>query len=244
MHAVARRNARAGFSLIEMSVTLLIIALAVASIVAGAHLLENAKIGKIVSGLNFYKQAVVNFKTKYAALPGDMPGAKQFWNTEGGDGDNRIDDKANPSCLTECLRAWEHLAKANMANGSFTGVPAPDTASGYKIGANVPETEAKGAFFFLEFAELYGHSGNVLQLSGGETAGPDEGALTPERARIIDKKVDDGNPSSGGVYAARSPAAKEKPGCVTGDYSAVTTADYDMTDTAASCRLGVWLTSE
>jgi hypothetical protein len=238
----------AGFSLVEMSVTLLITALVIASIMGGAHLMEAARINKIVTQLSFYKQAFTDFHAKYAAFPGDMPNASEFWNDGtgaiDGDGNNRIDDHDNPVCKTECLRAWQHLGKSGMVNGSYTGVVSPSTSSGYAINGNVPESVIKSAFFFAEYGKLYGRTGNFLQISSGEETGPDEGALPPETARIIDKKTDDADPSAGGVFAARGVSKKAEAVCVTADYETATSAEYDLSNDAETCRVVLWLNAE
>lgn len=239
------RRAREGFSLVEMSITLLITALALASIIGGAHLMEVARINKIAGKLSFYKQATTDFQAKYAAYPGDMPNADEFWSgVDAGDGNNRVDDTVNLTCQTECLAAWEHLGKANMVNSLYTGAVG-GTPSGYEVGANVPESSVKSAFFFLKFAELYGESGNIIQLSTGESDGPDEGAVSAETARNIDKKYDDASPSGGGFLAARPASRKDEADvCVNADYSTATSADYVLSDTSSSCRIIVRINAE
>lgn len=231
-----------------MSITLLITALALAAIAGGAHLMEAARINKLISSLGFYKQATEDFRKKYKFFPGDLPNAYDYWEADGadanGDGNNRIDDKDNVSCRTECLRAWRHLAKANMVNGLYSGVVSANTASGYEINENVPESALKSAFYFIEYGQMYGRSGNFLQLSGKEDAGPNEGAVLPETARIIDKKTDDADPAGGSVYAARGEAAASEAVCVSADYHSATTAEYTLSDDTESCRSVMWLNAE
>lgn len=241
-----RYSLRTGFSLVEMSITLLIIALALASIIGGAHLLEVANINRVAGKLSFFKQSVTDFREKYSSYPGDMPNADEFWSdVSPGNGNNRIDDNVNPVCTTECLGAWQHLGKANMVNSAFTGVASAVTPSGYEINVNVPDSNIKAAFYFVEYAELYGTKGNIVQLSGNEDSGPDEGMIRPETARNLDKKYDDSNPAEGGFISARSDSQKTDDGiCVNGDYSVDTVADYVLADTTPSCRIMVRINAE
>ena len=65
-------NNTLAFSLIELSIVLIIIGLLVAGITGGASLIESAKIHTFYNSFNQYKQAVYAFYTKYDRLPGDF----------------------------------------------------------------------------------------------------------------------------------------------------------------------------
>ena len=60
------------FSLIELSIVLIIIGLLVAGITGGASLIESAKIRNFINEVNSWKQALYTFKVKYDRLPGDL----------------------------------------------------------------------------------------------------------------------------------------------------------------------------
>ena len=60
------------FSLIELSIVLIIIGLLVAGITGGASLIESAKIQSVINELRSYKQAVYTFKSIKNRLPGDF----------------------------------------------------------------------------------------------------------------------------------------------------------------------------
>ncbi len=60
------------FSLIELSIVLIIIGLLVSGIVGGASLIESAKMHAFYNSFNQYKQAVYAFYTRYDRLPGDF----------------------------------------------------------------------------------------------------------------------------------------------------------------------------
>ena len=63
------------FSLIELSIVLIIIGLLVAGVTGGASLIESAKIQSLINELTTYKQAVYTFKSLKYRLPGDFNGS-------------------------------------------------------------------------------------------------------------------------------------------------------------------------
>src|SRR4051812_24230032 len=72
-----------GFTLVELSIVIVIIGLIVAGITAGNSLIKQAKIRQSITQLTSYKTAINTFKLTYNYLPGDMPTAYNFWGTPG-----------------------------------------------------------------------------------------------------------------------------------------------------------------
>ena len=70
--AVNSKNNILAFSLIELSIVLIIIGLLVAGITGGASLIESAKIKAFYDSLNQYKQALYIFYNIHDRLPGDF----------------------------------------------------------------------------------------------------------------------------------------------------------------------------
>lgn len=62
-----------GFTLIEISIVLVVIGLIVGGVLVGQDLINAAKIRAAVSQIEQYKTAVNTFKLKYGNLPGDIP---------------------------------------------------------------------------------------------------------------------------------------------------------------------------
>ncbi|MEZ5690567.1 MAG: prepilin-type N-terminal cleavage/methylation domain-containing protein [Rickettsiales bacterium] len=70
------KHDRHGFSLIEMSIVLAVIALIVGGVLVGKTLIDSSRINAQIAQIEKYKSAVNLFKTKYNYMPGDMPDPK------------------------------------------------------------------------------------------------------------------------------------------------------------------------
>lgn len=233
-----------GFSLVELSIVMLIAGLLVAGITSGAHLMQAAKLNKIISEITGYVTATNNFKDKYRAWPGDMPNATSYWGTysagppitgaTNGNGDEKI---------TEDFQAWRQMALAGMISGSYTGVTAGATS--YQAGVNMPASSIEGAYYQLyHWGPYFGTTGLFLALEKFAANDAGGGALTPSDTHIIDVKIDNGIASTGNVYGHRGSDYIGASGkCVDADFSAAS-ANYILTDTATSCRLFYWITKQ
>lgn len=241
-------NKNLGFSLVELSVTLVIAGIIMAAITSGMHLLQTAKLNKLVSEISGYVTAVNNFKDKYKAWPGDIPNATSYWGTyaagppisgtTSGNGDEQIS-----SNTTESIYAWRQMSLSGMIAGNYSG--ADQGTPDHVANINVPTSIAaqSGSIYFLAyFSNVFASSGNVLQLSSVLAANSPHGEiLTPADARIIDTKIDDGVASTGSIYTIRGDTYIATAGrCVDAAYS-TTSANYILTDNTISCRVAYWL---
>ena len=68
-----KRQERAGFTLIELSIVLVIIGLIVAGVLTGRDLIEAATIRSQINQIDKYQVAMETFRLKYGYLPGDIP---------------------------------------------------------------------------------------------------------------------------------------------------------------------------
>ena len=64
---------RSGFTLVELSLVLVIIGLVAGGVLVGRDLIAAATIRSTISQIEKYKTAVNTFRTKYNYLPGDIP---------------------------------------------------------------------------------------------------------------------------------------------------------------------------
>ena len=156
-----------GFTLLELSIVLVIIGLIIGGITVGADMIRSAELNTIVTDLNKYQTTVNTFKLKYNALPGDMKNATAYWGnadtgatggecadplddagtgtqTCNGDGNGKIVGTA--ANYTESFRFWQHLTNAELVSGSFTGVSATNNdPDGQTAGENSPEGRISGS---------------------------------------------------------------------------------------------------
>jgi len=167
-------NGQRGFTLLEMSIVLVIIAAVVAGLVVAQALIRSSQLQSVVSEVTTYTQAINNFRDKYSALPGDFAGAEVIWGTDdrggscptitysttpytktcNGNGDGRITTNTiTTAAQYEQFRAWQHLANAGMISGSFSGMQGSaitDAKSQYAlIGTNVPASKLPGAGYAI-----------------------------------------------------------------------------------------------
>lgn len=219
-----KKHHSSGFTLIELSIVLAIIALIAGGIVVARSMMRSAEIRSISTEMQGYITAMSQFQDKYYALPGDYAGASALWSsTTNGNGNGRITDQTISTTtvgneLREQFRAWQHLSLAGMVEGNFTGTSSDgETNQMRSAGVNVPRSEALGAGWAVVTIRI--DSGGVLDMPyitgdvppntvlwfGGNsvaafsTRNYMQPVLTAEEAYRIDLKLDDGEPRTGKV---------------------------------------------
>lgn len=128
------------FSLVELSIVLVILGLLVGGILAGKSLVKASELRKVINDLHDYRTAMYSFRDKYFYWPGDMPNATSFWGSSvyNGNGNAIIEDaNASANAQGENLGAWQHLQAAGLIKGAFTGANASATPR-LRPGVNMP----------------------------------------------------------------------------------------------------------
>lgn len=224
--ALSVYKANRGFSLVELSIVLVILGLLVGGVLSGQSLIRAAELRAVTTERDRYATAVGTFRDKYFALPGDFPMATQFWGDQAtgtaacadaavpdgtpgtcnGDGNGNIG--SNGAANTEALRAWQHLQLAGLIEGTYTGftngAPTPAVP-----GTNVPRSKlgrAGWGLFYRGFtgSQIWQQSGNFLQIGTSDVNGLFIGTMNPSEAWNIDTKVDDGIPVTGSLLGTAS----------------------------------------
>ena len=198
------RSMNRGFTLVELSIVLVIIGLLLGGIMAGKSLIHNAKLRGIASSFLSFDAAVHNFRDQYNYLPGDMPTATKYWSTAyNGPGAGTFGN------YSVGAYSWQHLGLAGLIAGTF-----PGTQAGAAQGMCVGDTECPSAtietLVYLPVVTIdatppytiAGKSGILLYDGGNVDYGT--GGLIPADAANLDLKLDDGFPGTGKVFGIGS----------------------------------------
>lgn len=235
-----------GFTLIELSIVLVIIGLIVGGVLVGQDLIKAAEIRATVSQLEKYAAAVNTFRGKYNGLPGDLTNGATFGlvstTATTGIGNGLIESNGSAglgrSYCGETQIFWRHMAQANLISESITEPSGAGTAATYEcLGYTVNDSTiplAKMGKGNRLFAVSTGGL-NYFMMAGAATVantgipGTIASTLTPIEAFQIDGKLDDGLPTTGLVASS----ALMDPSTIQGGAGTATTACYDTTTATA-----------
>jgi prepilin-type N-terminal cleavage/methylation domain-containing protein len=215
-----------GFSLVELSIVLVILGLLVGGILAGQSLIRAAEMRSVSTDYQRYTASAQTFRDKYFAIPGDMPNATAFWGdratgtaacpdatipngspgTCNGTG-NAIIDAGN-----EWWLFWQHLQMSGLIEGTYTGVVGSGGGQHHEIGVNCPKGKMPNSGWAVAYVASGGPGdgatfalidyGNYLMIgSASSNDRPFNRLMRPEEAWNIDTKLDDGRPAYGTVIA-------------------------------------------
>ncbi|PZP85010.1 MAG: hypothetical protein DI582_07160 [Azospirillum brasilense] len=253
---------RRGFSLVELSIVLVILGLLTGGILGGQALIRAAELRAVTTERDRYVTAMSTFRDKYFALPGDFTMATKFWGDQAsgtaacadaavadgtpgtcnGDGNGNVgtSGSGNP----EALRAWQHLQMAGLVEGTYTGYTNGGSTP-VVPSINAPKSKLGQAGWGIYYRGgtnnwVWQQSGNFLQVGASDVNGLFGGTLNPTDAWNIDTKTDDGIPVTGSLLAA----APTTQACVTPAPAAGAYTDlpanrtYDLTQTSTTlCAL-------
>lgn len=154
---------RHAFSLVELSIVLVILGLLTGGILAGQSLIRASELRAVNTEYQRYTAAIASFRDKYFATPGDMTNAVSFWAASAtcpgvaataaagvcnGNGDGQVTALATGTCNgsncgNELFGFWEQLAYAGLIEGSYSGNPnsATATATVSSYGTNSPRSK-------------------------------------------------------------------------------------------------------
>jgi prepilin-type N-terminal cleavage/methylation domain-containing protein len=248
-----------GFSLVELSIVLVILGLLVGGVLTGQSLIRAAELRSISTEVSKYKTAVLSFRDKYLQLPGDMTNATAFWGEAGGGGtgsacrDAETNDKRtcngdgngliDPNPGWEYARLWQHLSNAELIEGAFIGTASATTCNTSSPGCLYPGSKSgNNALWILRTVPSTSYSysfydgKNALILSNRITSVSLGYVLKPEDAFNVDTKMDDGRPGLGSIMASRTGTCDTSPTNSNSDALRVT-ANYRLTNTGTGCVL-------
>ena len=243
-----------GFTLIELSIVLVIIGLIVGGVLVGQDLIRAAEVRATISQIEKYNTAVNTFRGKYNALPGDINAstATAFGftarGTTAGEGDGNgviegfsgttgngfLQDGENLSFWTDLSVGNTTSASAmniNLVDGSFSTYTSPtvtapsitaSTASSYYPAAKL----GRGNYVYVYSTNGVNYFG-VAPITTSSGTASIAASMTVQQGYNIDKKVDDGFPTTGNVTATAGTASTEN--------AAAVAVNGASADSATSC---------
>jgi prepilin-type N-terminal cleavage/methylation domain-containing protein len=216
---------KSAFSLIELSIVLIIIGLLIAGITGGASLIKSSELRSVIGEARGYAVAVNAFFTQYDALPGDFSTSISAGDVVGNQ-NARIEYATN----SEGTEAWRDLKTAGAIDSILT-ITNANTAQAPSVNIPASKTKSNGWAFDSNNTDFK----NYVIITGAIAASADAnnslingafkstGALLPTDALSIDAKTDDGKPNTGKVLGVLST-------CFTG-------ATYTVATTTKVCAL-------
>ncbi len=277
-----------GFTLVELSVVLVIIGLLIGGVIQAQSMIQEAQNTSTIAQVEAYNGAVAQFRSVYAGYPGDIDGTRipHCDDTCKPEDDATINDGFVGTTWgawiwkfrtpgfngdgNENVLFWLHLYKAGLITDVNDQIMS-DTRMQFRFGITHPAAAVGGGFIVKHPAgreQQIDAPGNVRGIQGlviglakypypttGSTGGLDQrragdNVLTPERAFLIDKKIDDGLPASGKVqgYGTQRSCFVQNNGGMMGREAPVasivphtgspaTTYEYDVNVSSKDCGL-------
>lgn len=241
-----RHSSQQGFSLVELSIVLTIIALLIGGVVIGQHLVRSSELQATVSRVAEINSNIIKFRDRYYELPGDFKTAASNWSgVSNGNGDGRIGGKAvfaiNTDCGTdywpELWNVWMHLSNAGLIKGNYSD----SGSSTLTIGQQVPSGDINSSGYTVRFCGeiktstryFAGQYAHLLQLGSADVATAEgttrKGIFSTKEAAAIDTKMDDGYPHTGEILAPKK-NDDQAPNCTNSNDDVPVTADYLFTN--------------
>lgn len=223
-----KRVEAAAFSLVELSIVLVILGLLVGGVLSGRSLIRSAEIRGTLAQVDNLKAASLTFRDKYFYLPGDIPGAEATqlglpgspWGS--GDGDGHFTMHGYSFGTGEANLFFVHLAQKGLISGSYTvcGIHDDTLTNGKKVSDYVLKAKLGNNNYLHVWSATMDQCHPASSCGGGvgdnwiTLASSDRycaynmcgrwrtsPTLATMDAYIIDMKVDDGMPQSGAAQA-------------------------------------------
>lgn len=190
-------RSQSGFSLVELSIVLVILGLLTGGILGGQALIRAAELRAVSAEYSRWITATRTFQDKYFAIPGDMNNATRFWGRMNsnadcvtnstpaaavsaagacdGNGGGTLDVPGGINQAGEPFQFWRQLALAGLIEGTYTGISGPANVGWVGMdnvpGTNSPRSKMSNAGWGVGFLGNYGGDGFAYRTNMGNIFG-------------------------------------------------------------------------
>lgn len=198
-----------GFTLVEISIVMIIIGLLIGGVFGGMKLVDNANVQKTVQDIKAIESSTLIFRDTYRALPGDIRTPNNRISNcianpcaDGGDGNRQIGVPLVGGAISntdENFTFWHHLQAANLISMDYSntlsmefgeGAPSAPIGGGYRI------SSITGGMGFC-LTQFTGAQISVVGLPSADWTSAGGPTISCNLIRGVDTKMDDGRPASG-----------------------------------------------
>lgn len=181
-------SCQTGFTLVELSIVLIIIGLILGGVFKGQALIDSARVRAMSTDVSGIRTAWFSFQERYRSIPGDFSSARTQIDSSAlpGNGNGRIDDSQ------ERAGVWQQLALAGFIAGQYDGSQsAVGSATDLSCGPQTCPKNPYNGYYKISY------SAQAI-----ETQSPTHEIYTGDQIPVnilsqLDFKLDDGHASSG-----------------------------------------------
>lgn len=252
MSKIRKQLFKQGFTLIELSIVIIIIGLLIAGVSAGRSLVNQTQLYSIIKDFTKIKVATAEFKSRFNAVAGDFKDGYSYWGTVGNCTNTYVNNSPHDGCNGngdgnlgpnndnyENRLMFKHLNLAGILDGKYSGT---DDNGHFRLGIDVPKGPLQNSGYYATYDSYWGIAGeNVDMLGFGADypgAAPIAAILRPDEAKAIDVKIDDGLPVTGKILSGTAPV-NSNGHCTNGsgpeDLFSVT--EYMLSNPQVACRM-------